>query len=153
MMFIHIETDLYNHHHNQNKEQLLCVCVCVCSVMSNSLQPHGLQSARILCPWDFLGENTRVGSHFLLQGVFPIQESNLHLLRCRQILYPLSHPGNPMEQLHHPQNISLVLSLHSHTPSSTPGHHRSVNIALSLFRVAHQRNHTVFKLLAFFHLA
>ena len=24
MMFIHIETDLYNHHHNQNKEQLLC---------------------------------------------------------------------------------------------------------------------------------
>ena len=24
--------------------------VCACSVMSNSLQPHGLQPARLLCP-------------------------------------------------------------------------------------------------------
>ena len=33
----------------------VCVCVCVCevaSVMSNSLQPYGLQLARLLCPWD-----------------------------------------------------------------------------------------------------
>ena len=43
---------------------LLCVCVCVCvytQVMSNSLQPHGLQPARLLCLWNFPGKNTEMG--------------------------------------------------------------------------------------------
>ena len=40
---------------------LLCVCVCVCSVTSDSLQPHGLQPARLLCLWNFLGKNTGEG--------------------------------------------------------------------------------------------
>ena len=31
-----------------------------------TLQPHGLKPARLLCPWDFLGKNTGVGSHSLL---------------------------------------------------------------------------------------
>ena len=39
-----------------------------CSVLSDSLQPHGLQPARLLCPWDYPGKNTGVGCHFLLQG-------------------------------------------------------------------------------------
>ena len=30
-------------------------------------RPHGLQPARLLCSWDFLGNNTGVGCHFLLQ--------------------------------------------------------------------------------------
>ena len=37
------------------------------SVVFNSLQPHRLQPARLLCPWDFPGKNTGVGCHFLLQ--------------------------------------------------------------------------------------
>ena len=37
------------------------------SVVSNSLQPHELYPARLLCPWNFPGMNTGVGSHFLLQ--------------------------------------------------------------------------------------
>ena len=32
------------------------------SVMSDSLQSHGLQPARLLCPWDFPGKNTGMGS-------------------------------------------------------------------------------------------
>ena len=36
-----------------------------CSVMSNSLQPHGL-----CCPWDSPGKNTAVGCHSLLQEIF-----------------------------------------------------------------------------------
>ena len=36
------------------------------------------------------GKNTGVGCHFLLQGIFPIQESNPCLLHCRQILHRLS---------------------------------------------------------------
>ena len=31
----------------------VCVCVCACLVMSNPLQPHGLQPARLPCPWAF----------------------------------------------------------------------------------------------------
>ena len=42
-------------------------------------------------PWDSPGENTGVGCHFLLQGIFLTQESNPGLLCCRQILYQLSY--------------------------------------------------------------
>ena len=31
-----------------------------------TLQPHGLQPVRPLCPWDSPGKSTRVGCHFLL---------------------------------------------------------------------------------------
>ena len=44
-------------------------------------------------PWNFLGQNTRVGSLFLLQRIFPTQGSNPGLLHCRWILYQLSHKG------------------------------------------------------------
>ena len=65
-----------------------------CSVVSsNSLQPHGLEAVRLLCPRDSPGKNTGVGSHSLLQGIFLTQGLNLGLLHCRQILYHLSHPG------------------------------------------------------------
>ena len=43
------------------------VCVLSYPVTSNSLRPHGLQPARLLCPWDFLGKNTGVVCYFLLQ--------------------------------------------------------------------------------------
>ena len=35
---------------------------------------------RLLCPWNFWGKNTGLDCHFLLQGFFPNQESNPHLL-------------------------------------------------------------------------
>ena len=35
-----------------------------------------------------------MGSHSLLQGIFPTQGSNLSLLHGRQILYHLSHQGS-----------------------------------------------------------
>ena len=56
------------------------MCVLCCSVVSNSLQFHGLWLARLLCPWNFPGKNTGVGCHFLLQGIFPTQGSNPHFL-------------------------------------------------------------------------
>ena len=59
------------------------------SVVSNFLQPHGLYS-----PWNSPGQNTGVGSHSLLQGIFPTQGSNPGLPHCRRILYQLSHHGN-----------------------------------------------------------
>ena len=42
-------------------------------------------------PWNSPGQNTDVGSLFLLQGIFPTQGSNPGLPHCRQILYQLSH--------------------------------------------------------------
>ena len=60
------------------------------SVVSDSLRPHGLY-----CPWNSPGQNTRVGSLSLLQGVFPTQGSNPGLPHCRSILSQLSHKGSP----------------------------------------------------------
>ena len=60
------------------------------SVVSDSLQLHGLYPARLLCPWNSPDKNTGVGCHSLLRGIFPTQGSNLCLLKllhCRQILY------------------------------------------------------------------
>ena len=34
----------------------------------------------LLCPWDSPGNNTRVGCHALVQGIFPTQGSNPRLL-------------------------------------------------------------------------
>ena len=64
------------------------------SVMSDSLQPHGLCPFRLLCSWNSPGMNTGVGSHSLMQGIFLTQGSNLGLLHCRQILYCLNHHGS-----------------------------------------------------------
>ena len=40
-------------------------------------------------------KNTGVGSLFLLQRIFPTQDSNRGLLHCRWILYQLSYQGSP----------------------------------------------------------
>ena len=48
--------------------------------MSDSLLPYGLQSTRLLCPWDSPGKNTGVGCQAPLRGIFPTQGSNLYLL-------------------------------------------------------------------------
>ena len=70
---------------------LILACMCArthASVVSNSLQSHGLQ---LLCSWNFPGKNTGMVCYSLLQGISPSQGLNLGLLYCRQILYHLSH--------------------------------------------------------------
>ena len=82
----------------------MCVCVCarahVCtlshSVVSDCLQPHGLQCTRLICPWNIPVMYIWVGCHFLLQEVFLTQRLNPHLLRLlhRQAdSLPLSYLG------------------------------------------------------------
>ena len=60
------------------------------SVMSSSLWPHRLYS-----PWNSPGQNTGLGSLFLLQGIFPTKGLNPGLPHCRRILCQLSHQGSP----------------------------------------------------------
>ena len=50
-----------------------------CSVVSDSLQPHGLSM-------EFSRQNPGAGSLSLLQGIFPAQGSNPGLSQCRRIL-------------------------------------------------------------------
>ena len=53
---------------------------------------------------DSPSKNTGVGCHALLQGIFPTQGLSPDFLRCRQILYWLSHQGSPwiLEWVAHP---------------------------------------------------
>ena len=62
----------------------------ICSVMSDSLWPHVLYSS-----WNSPGQNTGVGSHFLLQWIFSTQWLNPGLPHCRWILYQLRYQGSP----------------------------------------------------------
>ena len=48
--------------------------------MSNFVQPYGLKTSRLVCPWDSPGKNTGVGCHALLQEIFLTQGSKLCLL-------------------------------------------------------------------------
>ena len=77
-------------------------------VVSNC-NPMDCLPARLLCPWDSLGKNTGgpfpnwipnpiLGCHFLLEGIFPTQGLNPHLLRLlhwQADSLPLSHLGGP----------------------------------------------------------
>ena len=74
----------------------------VASVVSNSLQPHGLQPASVcgvLCPWDSPGRNTGVGCHFLLQGIFPAQGSSPRLMYPTHwhAFFATVPPGKPLQ--------------------------------------------------------
>ena len=63
-----------------------------CSVVLVALcDPMDWSPARLLCPLNFPGKNTGVGSHSLLQGIFLTQRRNLGLVHCRRILSHLSH--------------------------------------------------------------
>ena len=66
---------------------LLRCTVPSCSVVSDPLWSHRLLPTRLLCPWDFPSKNTGVGFHFLLQGIFLTQGSDMCLLHSRWILY------------------------------------------------------------------
>ena len=72
------------------------MCVCACSVMSNSLQSHGLQPTRLLCPWYFPGKNTGVGCHLHLQGNLPAAAKSLQSYPTLCDPIDGSPPGSPV---------------------------------------------------------
>ena len=72
--------------------------------MSDPLRPPGLYS-----PWNSPGQNSRVGSLSLLQGIFSAQGSNPGVLHCRQILYQLNHQDMFSYRGHHRKQLMLHL--------------------------------------------
>ena len=91
-------------------------------VVSDSLRPHGLYPARLLCPWDSPGKHTGVGCHFLLQGIFPTQGLNpslLRLLHWQVGSLPPTPPGKPPEiSMEVPQRIRNSTTIWSNSLSS-----------------------------------
>ena len=97
------------------------------SVMSDSLQPHRLQPSRLLCPRNFLGMNTGVGCHFLLQGFFLTQGSNLCLLSllhwqkdslplsCLKVAQSCPTLCNPMDYILHGILQAKILGVGSYS--------------------------------------
>ena len=68
------------------------VCCCLAAKLCLTLlQLYRLQPSGLLCPRNFPGKNSGVGSHFLLQGIFPTQGSNPRFLRWQVDSLPLSH--------------------------------------------------------------
>ena len=66
------------------------VCLTLCDPMDCVAHQAGFS-----VHGDYTGQNTGVGCHVLLQGIFLTQGSNLGLPHYRQILYHLSHQGSP----------------------------------------------------------
>ena len=62
-------------------------------IMSESLQPHGLEPARLLCPWNFPRKNIAVNFHFLLQKISSqgLNPHLLYLLHWQVVSLPLHH--------------------------------------------------------------
>ena len=61
------------------------VCCVSSSVVSDSLQPHGLQSSRLLCPWNSPCKDTEMG---FMEEIF-IQEISLTQGSDPHVLHPL----------------------------------------------------------------
>ena len=74
--------------------------VCVCALLVTQSCPlfatrwTVAHRAPLSMGLNLSGKNTGVGCHFLLQGIFLTQGSNLSLPHCRQILYHLSYEGS-----------------------------------------------------------
>ena len=81
------------------------------SCLTLFFNPHGLWPARLFCPWDFQGMNTGVGCHSLLEGIFPTQGLNLHLLSLLHwhtaffffFFLTTKPPGKPQQRITWPQ--------------------------------------------------
>ena len=73
----------------------VCLLDCRCSVMSNPSATPWTEASPGSCLWHFPGQNTGLGCHSLLQGIFPTQ--GLHHVSCigRQVLYA-QPPGKPL---------------------------------------------------------
>jgi hypothetical protein len=77
--------------------------------MSDSTNPWTIPT-RLLYPWSSPGKNNRVGCRFLLQGIFPAQELNQHLLQWQADSLPLNNLGSLRQRIIL-SKIGLVLRL------------------------------------------
>ena len=85
---------------------------------SPTLLPHGPQSTRLLCPWNFPGKNTGVGGHSLLQGILSTQGLNLGLLHCGGFF--TGSATREAQRKHHLEAFPTKESYHENTREKQP---------------------------------
>ena len=81
-------------------------CMLSCSVVSDSLRPHGLWPARLLCPCDSPGKNAGVGGHSLLQ--FSSHTGLLFIPQTHQL-----HPSPSLRAWLLPDTAAAAMSFQS----------------------------------------
>ena len=102
----------------RSRQTVIFSCVCVsCSVVSNSLQPHGLQPIRLFCPW-----NSQARILEWVAMPFSISFSSLSTLKIVILCSWLSGEGNGLLSL----SFFLFTFMHwrrkwQHTPVFLPG--------------------------------
>ena len=69
------------------------------------------EPTKLLCPWNSPGKNSGVGSHSLLQGIFPTQGSNPGLLHCRRLF--TSEPAGKPINLRRPLKLKSYCDLNT----------------------------------------
>ena len=95
-----VSRDVSNYRNNKNLFPLplsssIIISSISHSVLSDSLQSHGLQPTRLLCPWDSPGKNTGMGCNSLLQGIFPSRGLNPGLFAVQADSLPSEPPSKP----------------------------------------------------------
>ena len=86
----------------------VCLVTQSCPTVCDPLDCSPPLSMGISVHGDSPGQNSGVGCHFLLQGIFPTQGWNPGLPHCRQILYHLSHQGSPLNKMPDPKTKLLT---------------------------------------------
>ena len=84
----------------ESEKEYMHIYVCMHAQLLNCIWLFVVPWTRFLWPWDFPGKNIGVGCHFLFQGIFLIQELNLHLLHGQVDSSLLSHQGRPISDTH-----------------------------------------------------
>ena len=84
-------------YHRKNWMQCCCLVTKSCLTL---LQPHQLQPARLLYPWNSPGKNTGVGCYYIFQVIFLTQGLNPSLLHWQSDSLPLSHRESPNAVYH-----------------------------------------------------
>ena len=118
-------SELSHHSKHRNSkliEHALTPCCCYRCCLLTKSRPALLLPVRTVALqaplWDFPGKNTGVSCHFLLQGIFPTQGSDLGLLHWQADSLPLSRQGRPIAPL-------------CPLPKS-PGNHESASVSMDL---------------------
>ena len=75
--------------------QPLAAAVLSCSVLSDSLQPHGLQSTRLLCPWGFSSQQYWSGLPCPPPGDLPNPGIKPRSRALQAYSLPSEPPGKP----------------------------------------------------------
>ena len=77
---------------------VVCVCVCVCAHALNHVQLFAtpwIIAGQTSLSMKFSSKNAGVGCPFLLQGIFPSQGSNQHLLGRQEDSFTTESPRKP----------------------------------------------------------